>query len=80
MLFISFCKRTGLKKEVFLADVLCSSNCLDKVDLLCELTGVDKYTMTQKRGAAFAQQVRETEQVEPIPSPNSFVQRPDYLK
>ena len=66
MLFIFFCKRMGLKKENFLADVLISSDNLDKVDLLCEITGVDKYVMTQKRGSTFAQQLRETEQVEPI--------------
>ena len=55
MMFIFFCKRMGLKKETFLADVLCSSNNLDKVDLFCELTGVDKYVLTKKRGTAFAQ-------------------------
>ena len=73
MMFIYFCKRMGLKKESFLADILTSSNRLDMVDLLCEITGVDKYVMTQKRGAAFAQQLRETEQIEPIPTPNDFV-------
>ena len=45
----------GLKKENFLADVLISSDNLDKVDILCEITGVEKYVMTQKRGSAFAQ-------------------------
>ena len=70
----------GLKKENFLADILTSSNNLDKVDLLCEITGVDKYVMTQKRGAVFAQQLREIDQVEPIATPIGFVQRPDYTR
>ena len=46
MMFIYFCKRMGLKKETFLADILISSRNLDKTDLLCEITGVDKYVMT----------------------------------
>ena len=46
MMFIYFCKRMGLKKENFLADILISSRNLDKVDLMCEITGVDKYVMT----------------------------------
>lgn len=80
MMFIFFCKRMSLKKETFLADILISSRNMDKVDLLCDLTGVDKYVMTQKRGAEFAQQVRETDQVEPIANPIAFVSRPDFTK
>ena len=80
MMFIFFCKRMGLKKESFLADILISSHNMDKVDLLCDLTGVDKYVMTQKRGAEFAEQIRQTDQVEPVANPVAFVARPDYTK
>ena len=73
MMFIYFCKRMVLKKENFLADILISSRNLDKVDLMCEITGVDKYVMTQKRGASFAQQLREIDQVEPIRTQIGFV-------
>ena len=80
MLFTFFIKRSGngLKKEQFLADVIVNSNNLDKLDLICELTGVDKHVLLTKKGPTFAEQVREVDQISEITGPFPFVTRPDY--
>ena len=57
MLFTFFCKRKNIKKETFMAEVIQNSNNFDKYDLICDVCGLDRDLMLQKRGSAFAQQV-----------------------
>lgn len=51
MMTVFFCKQRGLKKEAFIADVITSTKNEDKVDLLCEITGVNKDILMSKRGS-----------------------------
>lgn len=51
MMTVFFCKQRGLKKEAFIADVITSTKNEDKVDLLCEITGVNKEVLKKQRGA-----------------------------
>ena len=78
MMFNFYCKRNNVKKEAFLGDIISHIGLFDKVELLCQITGVEKQLMLQKRGSQFANQVHSTPQVGPIESPFDFVQRTDY--
>ena len=51
---------------------------LNKVDLLCEIVGVEKQDMIRRKGAEFAAQVAEVSQAQVIEGPNPFITRPDY--
>lgn len=42
MMFSFYCKRHNVKREIFLGDIIMNMRLFDKVDLLCQLTGVDK--------------------------------------
>ena len=67
------CKRSNLKCEHFVADCITKSGNADKVDLICELTGVDKSRM----GTKYLSQLTEA-QITPKPQAFPFVSRPDY--
>jgi len=43
-----YCKRQNLKCEHFIAECIIKSGNEDKVDLICELTGIDKLKMGSK--------------------------------
>ena len=51
---------------------------LTKVDLLCEIVGVDKQGMIKRKGPEFAAQVAEVSQCHVIEGPFPFITRPDY--
>jgi len=46
-----FCKQKNMKKEIFLADALIVTQNQNKVDLICDITGVRKEVLMQKRGS-----------------------------
>ena len=56
MMFKFFCKVRGLKREVFAGDVILKGEMFDKIDIVCQLIGVDKRVVIQKKGHHFANQ------------------------
>lgn len=73
MLLWFHCKRSGLKREVFVGETIIKSGNQNKTDLICELLGVQK----QHLGAKYLSQLN-VEQIQQKPSPIAFVQMPDY--
>lgn len=73
MLLWFHCKRSGLKREVFVGETIIKSGNHNKTDLICELLGVQK----QHLGAKYLSQLN-VEQIQPKESPIAFVQMPDY--
>ena len=68
------CKIRNLNREHFLAECIIKANRANMVDLICEITGVDKARM----GAKNLQYFQPQEQVKTIPDPIAFVKMPDY--
>ena len=60
MLLWFHCKRSGLKREVFVAETIIKSGNQNKTDLICELLGVQK----QHLGAKYLSQLN-VEQIQP---------------
>lgn len=77
MMFKSFCKRKGLKREVFAGDTIQKGDMFDKIDIVCQLIGVDKKQVIQKKGHHFAKQAN-VQQKMPVFAGPPFVTREDY--
>ena len=73
MLLWFHCKKSGLKREVFVGETIIKSGNQNKTDLICELLGVQK----QHLGAKYLSQLN-VEQVQPKENSIAFVQMPDY--
>lgn len=73
MLLWYHCKRTGVKREVFIGETIIKSDNKDKANLICELVGIQK----QHLGAKYLAQL-DVEQVKPKENQIAFVQMPDY--